>query len=75
MIRFKEGIDVLDMLARNGFTSYELRRQHLMGQSEMQRIRAGGLPSWKTLNMICDILYYQPGELIEYVPDKREEHS
>ena len=71
MIRFKDGVDVLDMLARCGFTSYELRRQRMIGQSELQRIREGGLPSWKTLDMICRILCYQPGELIEYREDRK----
>lgn len=71
MIRFKEGIDVLDMLAGCGFTSYYLRQQHLIGQSELQRIRQGGLPSWETLNLICETLCYQPGELIEYVDDRK----
>jgi putative transcriptional regulator len=69
MLRFKPGINVLDMLSRCGFTSYELRRQRLIGQSEMQRIRQGGMPSWRTLDFICKVLCYQPGELIEYVPD------
>jgi DNA-binding Xre family transcriptional regulator len=70
MIRIKDGVDVLGMLARCGFTSYEIRRQHLIGQSELQRIRQGGLPSWETLNFICETLCMQPGELIEYVDDR-----
>ena len=70
MIRYKEGIDVLDLLARSGYTSYELRRQKIIGQSELQRIRQGGLPSWKTLEFICKTTCYQPGDLIEYKEDK-----
>lgn len=66
MIQIREGIDILDMLARCGYSSYELRRQKIIGQSELQRIREGGLPSWKTLDFICKALHYQPGELIEY---------
>lgn len=70
MIRFKEGVDVLGMLGRCGFTSYVIRNEKLIGQSELQRIRKGGLPSWETLNLICEILCMQPGELLEYVDDR-----
>ena len=38
-----------------------------MGQSELQRIRQGGLPSWKTLDWICDTLYMNVGELLEFI--------
>ena len=70
MIRWKEGVDVLAMLSRCGLTSYYLRKERLIGQSELQRIRQGGLPSWETLNYICQALCLQPGELLEYVDDR-----
>ena len=67
MIRWREGVDVLERLARAGFTSYAIRRGGYMGQSELQRIREGGLPSWKTLDWICDTLYMDVGELVEFI--------
>ena len=71
MIRFKEDVKVLDLLADCGFTSYFLRKQRLIGESELQRLRHGGLPSWETLNLICETLYVQPGDLLEWVDDRK----
>lgn len=70
MIRWRQGVDVLQMLSDAGLTSYWIRKQGIMGQSELQRIRAGGLPSWNTLNWICSVLCYDVGELLEYKPDE-----
>lgn len=67
MIRWREGVDVLELLSGCGFTSYRLRLEGIMGQSELQRIRQGGLPSWKTLDWICDTLYMNVGELLEFI--------
>lgn len=66
MIRIKEGIDILDMLARGGFTAYELRKQHIFGERTIQKLRRGELPSWKELDFICAVTAYDVGELIEY---------
>ena len=73
MIKIKDGVNILDMLSSCGFTSYYLRKEHIIGQSELQRIRQGGLPSWRTLDFVCKTLCYQPGELIEYVDDRRRD--
>jgi len=70
MIRWREGINVLDMLARCGFTAYELRKQHIFGEATIQKLRKGGLPSWKELDFICEVLAYDVGELIEYKDDR-----
>lgn len=70
MIRIREGIDILQMLAGCGFTAYQLRKQRIFGEATIQKLRKGGLPSWKELDFICSIIAYQPGELIEYVEDK-----
>lgn len=70
LIRYKEGINVLEMLNGCGFTSYVLRREGIFGERTIQKLRDGGLPSWKELDFICKITAYQPGELIEFVRDK-----
>lgn len=67
MIRYKEGVDVLDLLRRSGYTAYELRKQKIFGESAIEKLRRGGLPSWKQLDFICSVTAHQPGELIEYI--------
>ena len=73
MIRWREGINVLEMLSGCGFTAYELRKQKIWGEATIQKFRKGGLPSWKELNFICKVLNYQVGELIEFKLGENEQ--
>ena len=63
-IRLK--VDVLAALSAAGFSSYKLRKEKIMGESTRTKIRAGGLPSWHELDIICKLLKCQPGDLLEY---------
>lgn len=71
MIAYKQGIDVLEMLRACGYTTYELRRQKIFGEATIQKLRRGGLPSWRELDFICEVTAYGVGELIEYRPDNQ----
>ena len=66
MIRVREGVDLLGILAGQGFTTYELRRQGLFGERTIQKLRAGGLPSWRELDVICSLTMRDVSELIEW---------
>lgn len=66
MIRVKEGINLLAMLRACGYTTYELRRQKIFGEATIQKLRRGGLPSWRELDFICEATAYDVGELVEY---------
>lgn len=66
-IRYK--VDVLAALSAAGFTSYKLRREKLMGEATRTKIRAGGLPSWHELDVICGLLHCQPGDIVERIED------
>lgn len=63
MIRFK--VDVIAALKEKGFTSYRLRQEKLIGEATLTKLRAGGLPSWHELDVICGLLGCQPGDLVE----------
>lgn len=73
MIRYREGIDVLELLGRCGYSTYALRKQRIFGEATIQKLRHGGLPSWRELNFICSVTAYDVGELIEYCQDKSRE--
>lgn len=66
MIVYK--IDVLAALKSAGYSSYRLRKEKIMGETTMQKIREGGLTSWENLSRICELLNCQPVELLEYKP-------
>lgn len=67
MIRLKEGIDLLAMLRACGYTTYEIRKQRIFGEAAIQKLRNGGLPSWRELDFICSVTAFDVGELIEHV--------
>ena len=58
MLKYK--IDILEELKKIGYTSYKLRKDKLIGEAQIQKIRNGELASKVTLNM-------QPGDILEYV--------
>ena len=62
-------IDVLAALKNAGYSQTSIRSEKLLGVSVLSKIRAGGLPSWHELDVICRILNLQPGDIVEYVED------
>lgn len=65
MLKYK--IDILDVLKQNGYTTYKLRKEKIIGEAQIQKIREGELASKETLNKICKLLNCQPGDILEYV--------
>lgn len=70
MIRYK--VDVLASLKAAGYSQTRIRTEKLLGVSVLSKIRAGGLPSWHEMDVICRLLDRQPGDLVEYVKDGAE---
>lgn len=73
MLRYK--IDILDALKQVGFSSYRIRKDKLIGEAQMQKIRIGEIASKDSLNTICRLLNCQPGDILEYVPDEPDQKS
>lgn len=69
MLRYK--VDILKELKEKDYTSYRLRKDKLIGESQIQKIRKGEIASKETLNTICKLLQCQPGDILEYVEDKQ----
>ncbi len=70
MLKYK--IDILQELKEIGFTAYKLRKDKIMGEAQIQKIRTGEIASKETLNTLCRLLNCQPGDLIEYIPDEEQ---
>ena len=70
MLKYR--IDVLHELKTIGFTAYKLRKDKIMGEAQIQKIRTGEIASKETLNTLCKLLHCQPGDIIEYIPDEEQ---
>lgn len=63
-------IDILQALKAAGYNTSILRKEKLMGEATIQKLRKGELVSWANINTICRLLNCQPGDIIEYIPDE-----
>ena len=62
----KYKIDVISALKEAGYNTSTIRKEKIMGEAMLQKIRSGQMVSWETLETICELLNCQPGDLIEY---------
>ena len=62
--------DVIAALKEAGYNTSRIRKDKIMGEAMLQKIRSGQMVSWATLEIICDLLDCQPGDIIEFVRDK-----
>ena len=65
MLKYK--IDVLAALKEKGYNTNKIRKEKIMGEAMLQKIRNGEMVSWSVFEKLCDLLDYQPADLIEYV--------
>jgi len=60
-------VDVLAKLKTAGYSTYRIRKDKLLGEATMQRLRGGEPVSWENIATICHLLDCQPGDILEYV--------
>lgn len=70
---FRVKINILDSLKSIGLTSYIIRRDRIFGEATMQKFRKAGLPSWNELDKLCIMLHCMPWDIIEYIPEYKED--
>ena len=59
-------INVLEELKAAGYTTYKLRKDKLLSESTIQKLRYDKPVSWENLETLCSLLQKQPQEIIEY---------
>ena len=62
-------VDVLALLKEAGYNTNKIRKEKIMGEAMLQKLRSGQMVSWATLETLCDLLDCQPGDLIEFVKE------
>lgn len=69
-LQFK--IDVLGALKEKGITTYIIRKEKIMSESTVQKLRSGKGLAWDNIETLCRLLGCQPGDLLEYVEEQSE---
>ena len=70
MIKYK--IDVLAELSKRGYNTAKIRKEKLISEATLTRIRHGGDINTTTLNALCIMLRCQPGDIMEVIPTNEE---
>lgn len=65
---FKYRCNVLDRLREAGYTTYRIRKDKILAEETLMKIRSGVVVSLSQLDKICGLLNCEPWDLIEYVP-------
>ncbi|MGL6198609.1 MAG: helix-turn-helix domain-containing protein [Lachnospiraceae bacterium] len=66
-VRFDKALKLLE---EKGFTTYRIRKENIISQSALQKLKKGGDIDTRTIVRLCDALQCQPGDLMEYVLDE-----
>lgn len=64
-------IDVIKELNKRNIRAIDVRKNGILGESQMTKIRKGIMVGMNVLEVLCKILDMQPGEIMEYIPDDR----
>ena len=62
-------INVISALKEAGYSTYRLRKEKLLGEATIQKIRKNELVSWENITTICRLLDCQPGDIVEYISE------
>lgn len=63
---------LIAMLKKNGYTTYRIRKEKIIGQATLQKIQNGGDIDTRTIDKLCRILNCQPGDILEYIPNESD---
>ena len=67
MIRYDRA---LELLSAAGWSSYRLRQEKKLSESTLTRLRNHQPITTETIDMICKLCDCQPGDFLQYVPEK-----
>lgn len=66
----KYKFDVLQALKEKGYSAYTIRKEKLLSESTIQKLRQGDPVSWANICQLCKLLSCQPGDLLEYIGEE-----
>ena len=55
------------MLKEKGYNTNRLRKEKILAESTIQKLREQAPISWANIDKLCELLQCQPGDILEYV--------
>lgn len=68
-------VPIMKMLADHGWTSYRLRKEKVLPEGTLSRLRTGQPVTTATIDTVCRLCHCQPGDILSYVPDQTEKEQ
>ena len=69
MLRYK--VNILNELKKAGYSSYRLRKEKILGEGTLQKMRSGDTTlTLESLGRVCEIFQCQLSDLVEWVPNE-----
>lgn len=69
--RIKDGDEnktvILERLKKNGYSTYKLRKEKILGEAIIQKIRDDKSIEWETLDKICGLAQCSLDDIVEYI--------
>lgn len=62
-------MDIIKALKDKGISTYTMRKEKILSESTIQKLRTGKGIAWENIELLCKLLECQPGDLFEYIPD------
>lgn len=69
----KYKIDVIQALKDKGYSTYKLRKDKLIGESTLTKLRNDEGVAWDVIETLCGLLQCQPSDFLVYKSDDDEE--
>lgn len=57
---------LINLMKQAGMTSYTVKKDKIIGQATYKKILEGGDIDTRTIAKLCELLNYQPGDILEY---------
>lgn len=68
-------IDVMQALKEKGYNTNRARKEKLLSESVLQKLRHSEPVSWSNIEQLCKLLSCQPADILEYIPDAAEKEE
>lgn len=59
------------LMKSKGLTTYRIRKEKIISEGTLQKLRQNGAVSTDTIAALCAALNCQPGDIMEYVPEPK----
>ena len=62
-------MDIIKALKDKGISTYTMRKEKILSESTIQKLRTGKGIAWENIELLCKLLECQPGDLFEYISE------